>query len=54
MLQVFEKISFNALDVEQLLNVIKDSGAKQIVVWGIETHICVHQNMQKIREDLRA
>ena len=40
---VFEKVSFNALDTEGVLDKIKSYGKKQIVICGIETHICVHQ-----------
>ena len=41
--QVFEKTSFNALDEEGVLEKIKSYNKKQIVICGIETHICVHQ-----------
>ena len=47
---VFIKTAFNALDDEKLLNAIKDSGKKQIVVIGIETHICVHQTVSALLE----
>lgn len=40
---VFEKVSFNALETEGVLDKIKSYGKKQIVICGIETHICVHQ-----------
>ncbi len=40
---VFEKVSFNALDTEGVLDKIKSYGKNQIVICGIETHICVHQ-----------
>ncbi len=40
---VFEKTSFNALDEEGVLEKIKSYNKKQIVICGIETHICVHQ-----------
>jgi len=40
---VFEKVSFNALDADGVLEKIKSYGKKQIVICGIETHICVHQ-----------
>lgn len=40
---VFEKTSFNALATEGVLEKIKSYEKKQIVLCGIETHICVHQ-----------
>ena len=41
--KVFEKTSFNALLTEGLLEQLKSYNRKQIVICGIETHICVHQ-----------
>lgn len=38
-----EKTSFNALLEEGMEDRIKSYGKKQIVLFGIETHICVHQ-----------
>ena len=40
---VFEKVSFNALDADGVIDKIKSYSKKQIVICGIETHICVHQ-----------
>ncbi len=40
---VFEKTSFNALAEDGVLDKIKSYGKTQIVICGIETHICVHQ-----------
>ena len=40
---VFEKTSFNALAEDGVLDKIKSYKKKQIVICGIETHICVHQ-----------
>ena len=39
----FEKTTFSALDTEGIGEKIKSYGRKQIVLCGIETHICVHQ-----------
>ena len=39
----FEKTSFNALEADGVLEKIKAFNKKQIVICGIETHICVHQ-----------
>ena len=40
---VFEKTSSNALEADGVLEKIKAFNKKQIVICGIETHICVHQ-----------
>ena len=40
---VFEKTSFYALEADGVLEKIKAFNKKQIVICGIETHICVHQ-----------
>ena len=40
---VFEKTYFNALLENGFLEKIKSYGKKQIVIMGIETHICVYQ-----------
>lgn len=42
---VFIKTSFNALVDENLLGALKASGKNQIIIMGIETHICVHQTV---------
>ena len=39
----FTKSTFNALEVEGLANLLKTLNRKNIVVLGIETHICVYQ-----------
>lgn len=41
----FEKVAFNALEDKNLLEMIKNTGKKQIIICGIETHICVHQTV---------
>lgn len=40
---IFEKTAFCAVKEEGFLEKIKSFGKKQIVICGIETHICVHQ-----------
>lgn len=40
---IVEKTAFNALLEEGFLDKVKSYGKKQIVICGIETHICVHQ-----------
>ena len=39
----FEKIQFNALNEQGILSAIEKSNRKQIILAGIETHICVRQ-----------
>ncbi len=51
--QVFIKTAFNALNDENLVSEIKNSGRTQIIIFGIETHICVHQTVAALlQEDL--
>lgn len=45
-----EKTSFNALLEEGMADKIKSYGKKQIVIFGIETHICVHQTAAALLE----
>lgn len=47
---VFEKTSFSALDTEGIAEKIKSYGKKQIILCGIETHICVHQTCAALLE----
>lgn len=49
--EVFEKTYFNALLEEGMLEKIKSYGKKQIVIFGIETHICVHQTASALVEE---
>lgn len=48
--KVFEKTAFNALSDPLLLNELKQSCRNQIIVFGIETHICVHQTVAALIE----
>ena len=48
--QIVEKTYFNALLENGMLNKIKSYGKKQIVIFGIETHICVHQTASALVE----
>ena len=41
--QYFEKTAFSALENNDVLEALKNSGKKQVVIFGIETHICVSQ-----------
>ena len=49
--QVFEKTSFNAIEDLELLSEIKKSGRNQIIVFGIETHICVYQTVVALLDE---
>lgn len=49
--EVLEKTYFNALLEEGMLEKIKSFGKKQIVIFGIETHICVHQTASALVEE---
>ena len=42
---VMEKSYFSALAEEDILNKLKSFGKKQIIIDGIEAHICVHQTV---------
>lgn len=48
--EVAEKTYFNALLEEGLFDKIKAYGKKQIVIFGIETHICVYQTACALME----
>ena len=48
--EVMEKTYFNALMEDGMLEKIKSYGKKQIVIFGIETHICVHQTASALVE----
>jgi nicotinamidase-related amidase len=41
----FEKTSFSALSGTDLLSKLLEIGRKQVIIFGIETHICVHQTV---------
>lgn len=47
---ICEKTSFSLLREEGFLDKIKAYGKKQIVLCGIETHICVHQTAAELIE----
>lgn len=40
----FEKTSFSALEQPEILEAIKNTGKKQVIICGIESHICVLQS----------
>lgn len=45
----FEKTAFSALDNEEIVDTIKNYNKKQIIIFGIETHICVSQTTNSLR-----
>lgn len=46
----FEKTSFSALEDSALQRLLKENNRNQVVVFGIETHICVHQTVSALIE----
>ena len=44
----FEKTSFSAIDNPEILDAIIKTNKKQIIVLGIETHICVSQTVNSL------
>lgn len=48
--EIFEKTAFSALNNEEILEAIKKHNKKQILIFGIETHICVSQTTAALRE----
>ena len=49
--KVFEKTAFSALNDDGFLDLIKSYGKKQIIIGGIESHICVHQTVADLIEN---
>lgn len=48
--KIFEKTYFNALSEECILQYLDTLGKKQVVLCGIETHICVYQTASALLE----
>ena len=48
--KIFEKSAFSALDEEAVFDSFKASGRHQIMILGIETHICVNQTVNTLIE----
>lgn len=44
-ISLYEKKDFNALADENLISELKNTKKNQIVIFGIETHICVYQTV---------
>ncbi len=49
--KVYEKTAFNAIEDIKLLQDLKNSSNKKVIVFGIETHICVHQTVTGLIEN---
>ena len=47
----FEKNAFSALESLEIFEAIKKYGKKQVIVFGIETHICVSQTVQALLQN---
>ena len=47
---VFEKTSFSALKDEGFIEKLKSYGKKQVIIGGIEAHICVYQTVSDLLE----
>lgn len=47
---IIEKCDFSALAVPEVLEKLETSGRKQILICGIETHVCVHQTTAELLE----
>lgn len=48
--KVFEKTSFSALDNEDVFDAIKSQDKTDVILFGIETHICVSQTANALIE----
>ena len=48
--QYFEKTAFSAIDNEEILEAVRNSNKKQVILYGIETHICVSQTAAALCE----
>lgn len=46
----FEKVSFSALEDEELVSYLKQTGRKSVILCGIEAHICVLQTAIALKE----
>lgn len=49
--QYFEKTAFSALENNDVLEALKNLGKKQVVIFGIETHICVSQTTNALIQE---
>lgn len=49
--QYFEKRSFSAMGAEAFRKAVKDSGKKTILIFGIESHVCMQQTALDLMEE---
>ncbi len=49
--KLIEKKAFSVLKEEGFLDLLKSYGKKQIIIGGIETHICVHQTVADLLQE---
>lgn len=49
--QIFEKTAFSAMKEKGFFELLKSFNKKQIVICGIETHVCVHQTVADLIEE---
>ena len=49
--QYFEKTAFSALENKEVKDALKKLGKKQVVIFGIETHICVSQTTNALIQE---
>ena len=49
--KTFEKTSFSALENDEIKKAVISAGKKQIIIFGIETHICVNQTVFALIEE---
>lgn len=47
---IFEKTTFSALKVEEVKAKLEETGKKNVVLTGIESHICVYQTARELLE----
>ena len=45
---IFEKVSFSALDNPEIYKALKSLKRREVVIFGIETHICVSQTVNAL------
>lgn len=49
--RAFEKVEFSCAEVPALMEAIRASGRTQLIVCGMETHICVFQTARDLAEE---
>ena len=49
--EVFEKTEFDATQVPDFMKCLSKLGREQVVVTGMEAHVCVHQSVRGLRSE---